>query len=63
MTQESSSSYTPDTTTIIQMRNNFNFLMQCIDDIHAALCPDDCGTWQMRAEQAVKAAKAIESNL
>lgn len=54
--------WTPDVTTIIQMRANFNFLMDCIEEIHDALCPEKCGTWQMRAEQAVAAAKALASN-
>jgi len=47
----------PDVTTVIQMRNNFQFLMDCIDQIHDSLCPGRSGTWQMRAEQSVEAAK------
>ena len=47
---------------LIQMGANVNFLMGCIDKIHDSLCPGKCGTWQMRAEQAVTAAKLISSN-
>ena len=55
--------WTPDATAVIQMRNNFNFLMSAIDQIHDALCPDKIGTWQMRTEQTIAAAKALVSNI
>jgi hypothetical protein len=51
--------YTPDVTTVIQMRNNFNYLMDAIDKIHDALCPTRTWTWQMRVEQAITAAQDI----
>ena len=41
---------------IKQMQINQKFLIGCIDAIHAALCPGQTGTWQVRAEQAVIAA-------
>lgn len=39
-----------------QMRINFHYLLNHVDSIHAALCPDETGTWQQRAQQAAKAA-------
>ena len=45
-----------------QMETNTHWLINQIDAIHFALCPDQNGTWQQRAEQSVKAARAIASN-
>lgn len=35
---------------------NTRWLIKQIDKIHAALCPNQCGTWQQRAEQSAQAA-------
>ena len=42
-----------------QLGINYTWLIDKIDRIHAALCPDAMGTWQQRAEQAVKAAERL----
>jgi hypothetical protein len=42
-----------------QLGINCRWLIDKVDRIHRALCPDQCGTWQQRAEQAVEAAQAI----
>ena len=42
---------------IKQLSLNADWLRERIDEIHAALCPGQNGTWQQRAEQAVTAAK------
>lgn len=42
---------------------NFEFLMNCIDQIHDALCPGHIGTWQQRAEEAVGVAQLIHEKL
>ena len=34
-----------------------------IDQIHDALCPGHTGTWQQRAEEAVRVAQMIQKNL
>ena len=44
-----------------RMDVNFNYLLHNLDVIHGCLCPDKAGTWQMRVEQSVKAAKKIQS--
>lgn len=36
---------------------NTRWLIDKIDRIHEALCPDQTGTWQQRAEQAVEVAE------
>ena len=41
---------------INQLGINCRWLIDMIDQIHEALCPESSGTWQMRAEQAVEAA-------
>ena len=46
-----------------QMRTNFYWLLEQMDKIHDALCPEQNGAWQQRAEQAVEAAKLIHFNL
>ena len=45
-----------------QFRTNFNWLLEQMDKIHDALCPEQNGAWQQRAEQAVEAAKLINFN-
>jgi len=40
-----------------QIDINFKFLLNCVEEIHAALCPDHIGIWQDRAKEAVKAVK------
>lgn len=45
-----------------QLALNCRWLIDKIDRIHAALCPDKCGSWITRAEQAVAAAEAIAKN-
>ena len=40
---------------------NVRWLVAQIDRIHNALCPDQMGTWQQRAEQAVAAAERKSS--
>ena len=42
-----------------QLGINCRWLIERIDRIHRALCPDQCGTWQQRAEQAVAAAERL----
>ena len=44
-----------------QLETNQRWLLECTDEICYALCPDFIGTWQQRAEQAVKRAKEIGS--
>lgn len=44
-----------------QIDINFKFLFRCVEEIHGALCPGHIGTWQDRAKEAVRAAKAISS--
>ena len=41
-----------------QLGLNCSWLIDKIDRIHAAMCPGQHGTWQQRAEQAVKAAES-----
>lgn len=45
-----------------QMEINCQWLIDITDRIHDALCPDQCGTWQERAKQAVEAAERLASN-
>lgn len=45
-----------------QLALNCKWLVDKIDRIHAALCPGQHGTWQQRAEQAVKAAESLPPN-
>ena len=45
-----------------QLSLNVRCLIDKMDRIHAALCPDLCGSWITRAEQAVKAAESIKAN-
>jgi len=45
-----------------QMEINCRWLMDVTDRIHDALCPNQCGTWQDRAKQAVEAAERLASN-
>ena len=40
---------------------NVRWLVDKIDRIHYALCPDEMGTWQIRAEQAAKAAERLKA--
>ena len=40
-----------------QTETNTRWLIGMIDRIHTALCPGKSGTWQRRAEQAVKTAE------
>lgn len=42
-----------------QLSRNCKWLIGQIDQIHAALCPGELGTWQDRAKQAVAAAKPL----
>ena len=42
-----------------QLGINCRWLIDKIDRIHRILCPDQCGTWQQRAEQAVEAAERL----
>jgi len=42
-----------------QMSINCQWLIDKIDEIHDCLCPDELGTWQQRAEQAVRAAQRV----
>jgi len=42
-----------------QAATNTRWLIAVIDEIHAALCPDETGTWQERARQAIDAAKKL----
>lgn len=42
-----------------QLGLNCDWLIEKVDRIHAALCPNKMGTWQKRAEQAVEAAEKI----
>ena len=42
-----------------QLWLNITWLVDKIDRIHEVLCPGQNGTWQQRAEQAVKAAKSL----
>jgi dihydrofolate reductase (trimethoprim resistance protein) len=46
-----------------QLKLNCEWLIDKIDRIHGALCGDQIGTWQQRAEQAVKAVEYIASNV
>lgn len=39
---------------------NCKWLLGNLDEIHACLCPGKTGTWQMRVEQAVEAAKTVK---
>ena len=45
-----------------QLGINCRWLIAQLDAIHAALCPDHIGTWQERAQAAVKAAQAMTQN-
>jgi hypothetical protein len=38
---------------------NNRWLVERLDRIHDALCPEHSGTWQQRAEKAVEAAEAV----
>lgn len=40
-----------------QEQVNRKYLLEAIDCIHADLCPEQTGTWQMRVAQAIAAAK------
>jgi hypothetical protein len=40
---------------------NRQFLIDCVDRIHDALCPRLSGTWQQRCEQAVVAAELLSN--
>jgi len=42
-----------------QMDRNVQWLLEQIDKIHTALCPEQRGTWQQRAQFAVAAAQAL----
>jgi DNA-directed RNA polymerase subunit RPC12/RpoP len=46
-----------------QLGANCDWLIEQIDRIHVALCPGQRGTWQQRADQAVKAAGELKENL
>ena len=46
--------------TLKQTNINFDWVFSKIEEIHSYLCPDKTGTWQMRTEQAVEAAKKIK---
>ena len=41
-----------------QLGVNCHWLIARIDEIFSILCPDKLGTWQYRADEAVKAVKA-----
>lgn len=45
-----------------QLGVNCDWLIEQIDRIHVALCPGQRGTWQQRADQAVKAAGEVQKN-
>jgi len=45
-----------------QLALNCRWLIDKMDRIHTALCPEKCGSWVKRAEQAVAAAEAIAKN-
>lgn len=45
-----------------QLALNCRWLIDKMDRIHAALCPDKCGSWVTRAEQAAKAAEEKAKN-
>jgi hypothetical protein len=42
-----------------QLSRNCKWLINQIDQIHSAICPNGIGTWQDRAKQAVKTAMEI----
>ena len=46
----------PDNDRIKQLELNCKWLIDKIDVIHDALCPEKTGTWQGRAQQAANAA-------
>lgn len=46
---------------IKQLSYNCKWLIEQIDQIHAALCPGNIGTWQDRARNTVFAAKEISN--
>ncbi len=46
-----------------QLELNARWLREQIDAIHEALCPDQNGTWQQRAQQAVTAAQKASNDL
>jgi hypothetical protein len=46
-----------------QMTLNFDWLLQRMDTIHNALCPGENGTWQVRATQAVAAAREMREKI
>jgi len=45
------------------MANNCKWLVDKIDRIHDALCPDICGTWQQRATDAVAEAQKARKQM
>ena len=47
--------------TASQNATNMRWLLECIDRIHAALCPSESGTWQQRAEQAIAVAESLSN--
>ena len=42
-----------------QLSTNCKWLLERIDEIHGALCPNHNGSWQSRANKAVDAAKLV----
>ena len=46
-----------------QLGLNCNWLIKKMDEIFYTLCPDQAGTWQQRAEMAVKKVKEIKSSI
>jgi hypothetical protein len=44
-----------------QLASNCRWLIEKMDEIFYALCPDKNGTWQQRAEMACQKAKEIGS--
>ena len=49
----------PDSPVITQATVNARWLIERLDRVHDALCPDKCGTWQQRADQSAEAAEGI----
>lgn len=45
------------------LANNCKWLVDKIDRIHDALCPDICGTWQQRAKDAVAEAQKARKQM
>lgn len=53
----------PDISIVKQLETNSRWLIDRIDEIHAALCPDKNGTWQERATQVVEAAGKVQADI